>query len=286
MSLPLRTFLLTALAMTAFAANSVLARLAMVESETGPWTFTLIRLVSGALMLALIVSPRQAVRTGSWLSGLALTVYAGAFSIAYLTLATGTGALILFALVQLTMIGWGLVSGERPGPARWIGLAMAFGGLVWLMLPGLDAPPLAGAALMASAGIAWGVYSLRGRGGTKPTASTAGNFLRAGIMATAMSLPVFLIAPEATPDIEGLVYALLSGAVTSGLGYAIWYTALKGLSASLAGIAQLSVPAIAALGGVVFLAEPLTPRFLLATALILSGVAIASLLNDRRKKAN
>ncbi|RIJ14773.1 DMT family transporter [Henriciella mobilis] len=279
----LRLFLVTALAMTAFAANSVLARLAMATGEAGPWTFTLIRIVSGAVVLGLIASPVRAIRSGSWASGAALFVYAAAFSIAYLTLATGTGALILFALVQITMIGWALVSGERLSAARWAGFMLAITGLVWLLLPGLEAPPLEGAALMAAAGVAWGIYSLRGRGQGQPTAQTAGNFLRAGVIVLALSLPAFMLAGEATPSWAGIGYALASGAITSGLGYAIWYAALRELTASLAGIAQLSVPAIAAAGGMVFLAEPLTIRFAIATALILGGVGIASL--SRRKAA-
>ena len=279
----LRLFLVTALAMTAFAANSVLARLAMATGEAGPWTFTLIRIVSGAVVLGLIASPVRAIRSGSWASGAALFVYAAAFSIAYLTLATGTGALILFALVQITMIGWALVSGERRSAARWAGFMLAITGLVWLLLPGLEAPPLEGAALMAAAGVAWGIYSLRGRGQGQPTAQTAGNFLRAGVIVLALSLPAFMLAGEATPSWAGIGYALASGAITSGLGYAIWYAALRELTASLAGIAQLSVPAIAAAGGMVFLAEPLTIRFAIATALILGGVGIASL--SRRKAA-
>lgn len=279
----LRLFLVTALAMTAFAANSVLARLAMATGEAGPWTFTLIRILSGAVVLGLIASPVRAIRSGSWASGAALFVYAAAFSIAYLTLATGTGALILFALVQITMIGWALVSGERLSVARWAGFMLAITGLVWLLLPGLEAPPLEGAALMAAAGVAWGIYSLRGRGQGQPTAQTAGNFLRAGVIVLALSLPAFMLAGEATPSWAGIGYALASGAITSGLGYAIWYAALRELTASLAGIAQLSVPAIAAAGGMVFLAEPLTIRFAIATALILGGVGIASL--SRRKAA-
>lgn len=279
----LRLFLVTALAMTAFAANSVLARLAMATGEAGPWTFTLIRIVSGAVVLGLIASPVRAIRSGSWASGAALFVYAAAFSIAYLTLATGTGALILFALVQMTMIGWALVSGERLSAPRWAGFMLAIAGLVWLLLPGLEAPPLEGAALMAASGVAWGIYSLRGRGQGQPTAQTAGNFLRAGVIVLALSLPAFMLAGEAMPGWAGIGYALASGAITSGLGYVIWYAALRELTASLAGIAQLSVPAIAAAGGMVFLAEPLTIRFAVATALILGGVGIASI--SRRKVA-
>lgn len=277
----LRLFFITALAMTAFAANSVLARLAMAGGEPGPWAFTLLRILSGALVLALIVSPGRAVRAGSWASAAALLAYAAFFSLAYLSLTTGTGALILFALVQLTMIGWGLATGERLSAARWAGMALAAGGLVWLLMPGLQAPPLTGALLMAVAGIGWGIYSLRGRRQRQPTLLTAGNFARAAALSLLIGLPALLVSGESAPSVEGAAYALASGAITSALGYAIWYAALRDLSASLAAIAQLTVPAIAALGGMIFLEEPLTVRFLIATALILGGVALASL--SRRK---
>lgn len=277
----LRLFLITALAMAAFAANSVLARLAMASGEAGPWSFTLLRLLSGALILAIIVSPARAVRAGSWISAGALLAYAAFFSLAYLSLAAGTGALILFALVQITMIGWGLLSGERLSGPRWAGLALAIAGLLWLLLPGLEAPAPLGAGLMAAAGIGWGVYSLRGRGRDQPTLLTAGNFVRASLLAVVVALPALAVSGEALPSLKGTAYALLSGAVTSGLGYAIWYTALRGLSASLAAIAQLTVPALAALGGVLFLSEPLTLRFVIATGLILGGVALASLVGRR-----
>lgn len=277
----LRLFLITALAMAAFAANSVLARLAMASGEAGPWSFTLLRLLSGALTLAIIVSPARAIRAGSWISAGALLAYAAFFSLAYLSLAAGTGALILFALVQITMIGWGLLSGERLSGPRWAGLALAIAGLLWLLLPGLEAPAPLGAGLMAAAGIGWGVYSLRGRGRDQPTFLTAGNFVRASLLALAIALPAIAVSGKAPPSLKGTAYALLSGAVTSGLGYAIWYTALRGLSASLAAIAQLTVPALAALGGVLFLSEPLTLRFVIATGLILGGVALASLVRQR-----
>ena len=276
-----RLFLITALAMTAFAANSVLARLAMATGEAGPWTFTLIRILSGALVLALIVSPGRAMKAGSWASGGALLLYAGAFSLAYLTLVTGTGALILFALVQITMIGWALTKGERLSLPRWGGLVLALLGLVWLLLPGIEAPPLKGALLMAAAGIGWGTYSLRGRGADQPTLLTAGNFARASFLALLIAIPALFLSGEAAPSLEGTAYALASGAITSALGYAIWYAALRDLSSSLAAIAQLTVPAIAALGGMIFLDEPLTVRFLIATALILSGVALASLARQK-----
>lgn len=277
-----RLFLLTALAMTAFAANSVLARLAMATGEAGGWSFSLIRLVSGAVMLALIVRPKKALVSGSWFSAVALLVYAAAFSFAYLTLATGTGALILFALVQITMIGYGLARGERLGALQWLGVALALAGLVWLLSPGLDAPPLGGALLMAISGIAWGVYSLRGRGRSDATANTAGNFLRAAGLAVALSAVIFLLQPEPVPSAAGIGYAVTSGAITSGLGYAIWYAALRDLTASLAAVSQLTVPAIAAAGGVIFLAEPLTLRFILSVLCILAGVALASLARHVR----
>jgi drug/metabolite transporter (DMT)-like permease len=270
--------------MTAFAANSVLARLAMAGAETGPWTFTLVRLLAGALTLVLLVTPRGALTHGSWLSGLALLTYAGAFSLAYLSLETGMGALILFALVQITMIGWGLVQGERLRAPQWAGLGLALAGLVWLLAPGLNAPPAGGTALMAISGMAWGIYSLRGRGRSQPTANTAGNFIRAAALAMPLSVPVFFLLPETEPSLYGLGLAALSGSVTSGLGYAIWYLTLKDLTASLAGIAQLTVPAIAAAFGVVLLSEPLTVRFLAATAAILAGVAAVILTG--RKSAN
>lgn len=277
MSFTFRLFLITALAMIAFAANSVFARLAMATGEAGPWAFTTVRIVSGALVLGLIASPLAALRSGSWISACALLVYAAAFSLAYLSLTTGTGALLLFAMVQITMIGAALYGGERLRPARWAGLLLAIAGLVWLLLPGLSAPPLKGALFMAASGVAWGVYSLRGRGATSPTALTAGNFLRAALIMVPVGLAGVLIEGEALPSGTGLAYALLSGAVTSGLGYAIWYAALRDLTSSLAAIAQLTVPAIAAAGGMVFLSEPLTTRFLIATALILAGVALSSL---------
>lgn len=253
----------------------------MAGGEAGPWSFTLIRIFSGALVLALIVSPRRVPGSGSWASAGALLAYAAFFSLAYLSLSAGTGALILFALVQLTMIGWALFCGERLSVARWAGLALAVAGLVWLLLPGLEAPSPLGAGLMAAAGIGWGVYSLRGRGKDKPTRLTAGNFARASLLALAIGIPAIALFGEALPTRNGVLYALLSGAVTSGLGYAVWYAALRQLTASLAAIAQLTVPALAALGGMIFLAEPVTFRFALATALILGGVALASFIRRR-----
>lgn len=268
---------LTALAMAAFAANSVLGRLGLVEGGIGPGSFVLIRLVSGALLLCLIAGPRRSLAAASPAGALSLFAYAAFFSYAYLALAAGTGALILFAAVQVTMVGAGLAKGERLSGLQWGGLGLALAGLAWLLSPGLAAPSPAGALAMAVAGVAWGAYSLLGRGKGDPTARTAGNFLGASLI-TLPALPfALLVHPEPAPALYGIALAVLSGAVTSGLGYAVWYTALKHLEAAQAGIAQLTVPALAALGGVVILAEPLTLRFSLATLVILGGVGLATL---------
>ena len=271
-----RTLGLTALAMVAFAANSVLCRLALREGAIDAASFTAVRLVSGAVALGLILllrdrSVKAMAAQGNQGSALALFVYAAGFSLAYIELATGTGALLLFGAVQATMIGIGLYRGERLAPLQWLGLTLALAGLVALMLPGATAPPLAAAALMLVAGAAWGVYSLRGKGAADATAVTAGNFLRALIWL----LPLALFAwPAQWPQGAGLVYAVLSGALASGAGYAIWYLALRGLVSSTAATVQLSVPVLAALAGVLWLDEAFTLRLLLASAAILGGIAL------------
>ena len=271
-----RTLVLTALAMVAFAANSVLCRLALREGAIDAASFTAVRLVSGAVALGLILllrdrSVKAMAAQGNQGSALALFVYAAGFSLAYVELATGTGALLLFGAVQATMIGIGLYRGERLAPLQWLGLMLALAGLVALMLPGATAPPLAAAALMLVAGAAWGVYSLRGKGAADATAVTAGNFLRALIWL----LPLALFAwPAQWPQGAGLVYAVLSGALASGAGYAIWYLALRGLVSSTAATVQLSVPVLAALAGVLWLDEAFTLRLLLASAAILGGIAL------------
>lgn len=271
-----RTLVLTALAMVAFAANSVLCRLALREGAIDAAGFTAVRLVSGAVALGLILllrdrSVKAMATQGNQGSALALFVYAAGFSLAYVELATGTGALLLFGAVQATMIGIGLYRGERLAPLQWLGLMLALAGLVALMLPGATAPPLAAAALMLVAGAAWGVYSLRGKGAADATAVTAGNFLRALIWL----LPLALFAwPAQWPQGAGLVYAVLSGALASGAGYAIWYLALRGLVSSTAATVQLSVPVLAALAGVLWLDEAFTLRLLLASAAILGGIAL------------
>lgn len=272
-----RLFVITALAMIAFAANSVLGRLALVEGEIGAGGFALIRLVSGALVLALIVIARSQRPSGSWRGGFALFIYAAFFSYAYLGLAAGTGAIILFAVVQITMLGWGIVQGERPTGLQWLGLTIALAALVWLVSPSVEAPPFFAALAMAVAGIGWGVYSLLGKGAGDPTRATAGNFVRASLIAATLAVPALMLYPETKPSQNGIALAVASGAITSGLGYAIWYTALKDLTSTRAGIAQLSVPAIAAIGGVLFLSEPITLRFALASGAILGGVALAVL---------
>ncbi len=268
-----RTALLTALAMLAFAANSLLCRLALRDTAIDAASFTLIRIASGAAMLWLLVRIRQGAGRirGNWASAAALFAYAAGFSFAYLSLDAGTGALLLFGAVQATMIGYGLYKGERLGALASFGLLLAAAGLVGLLLPGLTAPPLQGALLMAAAGVAWGIYSLRGRGGGNPAAATAGNFVRALPPALALSL---LALGSARFDPAGAAYAAASGALASGLGYAIWYAALPGLRAASAASVQLSVPVIAALGGVLLLGEQLTLRLVLASLAILGGVAL------------
>lgn len=273
---PARVLLLTTLAMLAFAGNSVLCRLALKHTGIDPVTFTSVRLVSGALVLWLLVRVKdgRTARAGNWPSALALFAYAAAFSWAYVSLPTAAGALLLFGAVQATMIGYGLWQGERLAPRQTLGLLAACAGLIALMLPGLSAPPLGGAVLMMAAGVAWGVYSLRGKGGGDATQTTSGNFQRAALLTLILSA---LTLPQARLDGAGLVYAVVSGAITSGLGYAVWYTAVRGLPATSAATVQLSVPVIAALGGALFLHEPLTLRLITTSLAILGGVALVTL---------
>jgi drug/metabolite transporter (DMT)-like permease len=272
MSYP-RTILLTSLAMLAFASNSLLCRIALKHTGIDAASFTTIRLISGALMLWLAVKIHRGTHTGNgnWRSAFALFAYAAGFSFAYLNLPAATGALLLFAAVQVTMIGYGVWSGERLEMLQLVGLMLAFGGLVGLLLPGLSAPPLVGSILMLGAGAAWGIYSLRGRGAGDPTKVTAGNFMRAALIAAAMSVLMF---KGASLNNLGIWYAVSSGALASGIGYAIWYTALPGLKATNASIVQLSVPVIAALGGIIFLGEPISLRLVLASIAILGGIAL------------
>lgn len=271
-----RIIALTSLAMIAFAGNSLLCRVALKHSSIDAASFTTIRLISGAVMLWLIarMSRRTHTGRGNWLSASALFVYAAGFSFAYVSLPAATGALLLFGAVQATMIGHGIWAGERLLRLQLVGLVLALGGLVGLLLPGLSAPPLFGSILMLGAGVAWGVYSLRGKGAGDPTRVTAGNFLRAVPIAAALSV---LMYEGASLDSAGFWYAVSSGALASGIGYAIWYTALPALKATNAATVQLSVPVIAALGGIVFLGEPMSLRLVLASVAILGGIALVIL---------
>jgi drug/metabolite transporter (DMT)-like permease len=275
----LRPLLLTAASLAAFAANSLLCRLALKAAHIDAASFTSLRLVSGAAVLWLLVRAKGARPRGDVYSALALFVYAIAFSFAYVSLGVGVGALLAFGAVQLCMLAAGLWQGERPGPAQLAGLALSLGGLVYLVWPGLAAPEPIGAALMIVAGLAWGVYSLRGRGSADPVNSTAGNFLLAAPLAVLCNLP-FL--PRLHLDPAGVLYALVSGAVTSGLGYVLWYSALKDLTATRAAIVQLSAPVIAAFGGVWLLSESFTARLAVASCAILGGVALAILGKQRK----
>lgn len=268
-----RIVALTSLAMIAFAGNSLLCRVALKHTRIDAASFTTIRLVSGAVMLWLVarMSRGTPVGSGSWASAFALFVYAAGFSFAYVSLPAATGALLLFGAVQATMISHGIWAGERLLRLQRVGLVLALGGLVSLLLPGLSAPPLSGSLLMLGAGVAWGVYSLRGKGAGDPARATAGNFLRAVPVAAGLSV---LMYDSASLDSAGVGYAIASGALASGIGYAIWYSALPALKSTHAATVQLSVPVIAALGGVVFLGERVTVRLVLASVAILGGIAL------------
>ena len=260
--------------MVAFAANSVLARLALQATRVDAVTFTAVRLAAGAVVLALVLLARGGDRqSGSWASAAALFAYAAAFSLAYRSLAAGTGALLLFGAVQLTMIGWGRVQGDRLRPVQSLGVLAALGGLLILVAPGVTAPSWGAALTMAASGVAWGVYSLRGRGQADPVAATAGNFARSVPLA-AVLVAVVLARGEVVLDPAGVGWAVLSGAVTSGLGYVAWYAVLPSLRAAPAATVQLSVPILAALGGVLALGEPVTARLAVASAVTLGGIAL------------
>ncbi|MGS0755964.1 DMT family transporter [Roseateles sp. GG27B] len=277
----LRLILLTLLTMLCFAGNSVLCRMALRQTSIDPASFTAVRLISGALVLVLLAFGRQrffkggtarpAGLGGNWISALALFVYAAAFSFSYVKMSTGIGALLLFGAVQATMILTGLWRGERLNGLQTAGLLIALVGVVALLSPGLNAPPLASAVLMLAAGMAWGVYSLRGRGAADPTGDTAGNFLRAAPMAALLSA---LLLAHLQLDALGLLYAVLSGAVTSGLGYAVWYAVLPQLTRTRAATVQLSVPVLAALAGSLFVNEPLTLGLTLSSVAVLGGIAL------------
>jgi drug/metabolite transporter (DMT)-like permease len=273
-----RTILLTAAALVAFASNSLLCRLALAERHVDAASFTGVRIASGALVLVALalMRPRTDARPGRWSSAAALVLYAAPFSYAYLRLGAGIGALVLFATVQATMIGWGIARGERPRVLVWVGLALALAGLLVLALPGASAPDAIGVLAMIAAGVGWGAYSLLGRSTPgDPLVATAGNFARSLPFAAAI-VGVHAVIEPLSVDARGLVLAAASGAIASGLGYAVWYAALRGLTATRAAIVQLLVPILAAAGGVVLLDESVTMRLALAGALILPGVAIAA----------
>jgi drug/metabolite transporter (DMT)-like permease len=288
---PARLFVLTLLAMIAFASNSLLCRLALKQTSIDAASFTFIRIFSGAAALWLIIKMRNASagavvydrrnQQGNWPSALALFAYAAAFSFAYKSLTAATGALLLFGAVQATMIFWGLRKGERLHAIQLVGLALAVNGLVVLLFPGLSAPPFSGSILMLVAGVAWGIYSLRGKAEKNPARATAGNFLRALSLAAAVSI---VMLPRARLDSLGIGYAVLSGAIASGAGYVIWYMALPRLKAASAATVQLSVPVLAAGGGILMLGEPLTLRYLFASVAVLGGIALV-VINPFRRKA-
>jgi drug/metabolite transporter (DMT)-like permease len=261
------------LALAAFAANSLLCRLALGEAAIDPVSFTTIRLASGAAMLAAIGLLRRDRRgTANWRSAVALFAYAIGFSLAYVSLPVASGALILFGAVQTTMLVAAIRSGERPRPLEWTGLVLAVGGLLYLVSPGLTAPSPVGSVLMAASGVAWGWYSLLGRRGTNPIGDTTVNFIRT----VPLTLAVSVVALSATAVTrEGALLAAVSGAITSGLGYVAWYAALPRLTAVRAATVQLATPVLTATGGVIFLSEQVSARLGVAAILILGGIAVA-----------
>lgn len=283
----MRIIVLTAVAMVAFAANSVLARLAFATGGAEPLSYTGIRLASGAIVLLLLLglSQRSLPRpiAGNWRAAASLFGYALAFSIAYIMLGAGTGALILFASVQVGIFGWAIVKGDRPGALEWLGLVVALAAFAWLVSPGLVAPHPVGTVLMVAAGLCWAAYTLLGRGSKSPLADTSGNFARTLPLAILLLL-ASLIAGPIHP--AAAAYAVASGALASGVGYAVWYAVLPRLPRTTAAIVQLTVPAIAALGGVVLIGEQLTLRLVIASIGIIGGVAIALIGADRRRRAS
>ena len=279
----IRAIVYTSITMLAFAGNSILCRMALKEGTIDPASFTSIRLFAGSVVLLLIVrvtSKESSIREhGGWVSAFMLFLYAVSFSYAYISLSAGAGALILFGFVQGTMIAMALKAGDRPSIAEWLGWLLAFGGLVWLLLPGIEAPPAVGATLMALAGIAWGIYSIRGKKESNPLVSTCSNFVYSIVFVLFLTAITFSGADMTE---RGIVLAVMSGAITSGVGYVIWYAALEYLSAMQAALVQLSVPAIAAVGGVLLLAEAISVRLLVSGVLILGGIFLALVQKSHR----
>ncbi|MDC9509322.1 DMT family transporter [Pseudoalteromonas sp. Angola-4] len=281
----MKATLYTLVALIAFAANSLLCRMALAQGYIDAWNFTIIRLVSGAVCLGLIMAVytynlkrkgalNNAILsdTGSWRSSISLLVYALCFSIAYIELDTGTGALILFSAVQLTMIGWGIYKKEQLSKLQWGAFFVALAGFVYLMLPSAAVPSLLGASLMALSGVAWGVYSIRGKACVSPLRTTAFNFIR-----SLVAIPVLLLAAIGylkTVSMQGVLLACASGAIASGIGYSIWYVAMPLLKSTQAAVVQLCVPVLAAIAGMLFLSEQVTVEFIIASSLILGSVLV------------
>ncbi len=286
----MKATLYTIMALLAFAANSLFCRMALAEGYIDPWSFTIIRLLSAAICLSIIMlvythyltrqhnnkksldSDATINDRGSWLSSISLVVYALCFSLAYVALDTGTGALILFSAVQLTMIGWGIYRGEQLSSLQGAAFMVAVVGFIYLMLPSAAIPSLYGALMMAVSGIAWGVYSIRGQACISPLHATAFNFIRSLVAIPFIGLMAIAYSHDIRP--EGIILAFVSGAITSGIGYSIWYMALPLLKSTQAAVVQLCVPIIAALMGVMFLSEQVTTRFLVASAIILGAVLV------------
>ena len=269
----IKTFILTSMALIAFAANSVLCRLALGSGAIDASSFTVVRLLSGSIVLLVIIGVTRKSSTqsakGSWAASFMLFLYAVTFSYAYISLDTGTGALILFASVQITMILLSLISGTRLHFIEWIGVTVAFAGFVYLILPGVTTPSIMGFLLMTIAGIAWGIYTLKGRGSNAPLVDTAYNFFRTTPLVLIL---VISTISKANYSFEGILLAVISGGITSGIGYTIWYIALGGLSSTQAAVLQLSVPVIAAFGGVIFVAETITFRLAISATFVLGGI--------------
>lgn len=287
-----KIFVLTVLAMIAFASNSLLCRGALKQTAIDPATFTFVRILSGAVALWIVVTTRSSfsshvtrhssLRDGNWPSSIALFIYAAGFSFAYVSLSAGTGALLLFGAVQATMILWGFRRGERLDTTQIIGIVVALAGLMVLVFPGISAPPLLGSIFMLAAGIAWGIYSLRGKTASNAAAATTGNFLRAVPFALFVSL---ILLPKMRFDSSGIAYAVISGAITSGVGYVIWYAALPGLKATSAATVQLSVPVLAATGGILLLGESISLRYVIASIAVLGGIALVIIEKQRVEAA-